>query len=348
MNSPCLRSSPASRPIPTTSIRWWRAPCAWESERPSCSRAGSYFASCSTRGWRSTRYLRVPSSRGRFSHHEEERPHVSCRAENGDRMVRTVQEDITGIRVIKALSKTEHESEKFGGIASDLASSEFRAQRVMSLTNPLTSLILNLGLVAVIVAGAILSAEAGDITGLSHLLIHRAQTPCWVFRASSSSFRAGRRLPSASKRCLRSTSARSWKSIPRAIPPSRWSSKTSLFLRRGQGAPDGASPSPSIRAHPSASSGRRVAASRRRQSAAAPLRRFRGAVYVDGQDVRSLPSEKLRKKFGRRLQNGLSDGGEHPREHRLRQKFARRGDKTGGALRAGGGIYQRAPRRIRA
>lgn len=46
---------------------------------------------------------------------------------NGDRMVRTVQEDITGIRVIKALSKTEHESEKFGGIASDLASSEFRA-----------------------------------------------------------------------------------------------------------------------------------------------------------------------------------------------------------------------------
>lgn len=91
---------------------------------------------------------------------------------NGDRMVRTVQEDITGIRVIKALSKTEHESEKFGGIASDLASSEFRAQRVMSLTNPLTSLILNLGLVGVIVAGAFLSAEAGDITGfLTYFII---------------------------------------------------------------------------------------------------------------------------------------------------------------------------------
>ena len=91
---------------------------------------------------------------------------------NGDRMVRTVQEDITGIRVIKALSRTEHESEKFGGVASDLASSEFRAQRVMSLTNPLTSLILNLGLVAVIVAGAFLSAEAGDITGfLTYFII---------------------------------------------------------------------------------------------------------------------------------------------------------------------------------
>lgn len=65
---------------------------------------------------------------------------------SGDNMVRSVQEDITGIRVIKALSKTEYENKKFEKVAGDLASTEFRAQRIMSLTNPLTSLILNLGL----------------------------------------------------------------------------------------------------------------------------------------------------------------------------------------------------------
>ena len=86
-------------------------------------------------------------------------PMYSAVQRRGDNMVRSVQEDITGIRVIKALSKTEYEDKKFEGVAGDLASTEFKAQRIMSLTNPLTALILNLGLVGVIVAGAYFSSE---------------------------------------------------------------------------------------------------------------------------------------------------------------------------------------------
>lgn len=80
-----------------------------------------------------------------------------------DGMVRSLQENISGVRVVKALSKGEHENQKFHGVSERLASLEFRANKIMSLTNPLATLILNLGLVAVIVVGALLSSKAGTL-----------------------------------------------------------------------------------------------------------------------------------------------------------------------------------------
>jgi ATP-binding cassette subfamily B protein len=80
-----------------------------------------------------------------------------------DKMVRSLQENISGVRVIKALSKGETEETKFHGISEQLATTELKANKIMSLTNPLATLILNLGLVAVIVAGAYLSAGAGTV-----------------------------------------------------------------------------------------------------------------------------------------------------------------------------------------
>lgn len=82
---------------------------------------------------------------------------------SGDNMVRSMQENASGIRVIKALSKTEYENEKFDKITEKLASDELRANAVMSLTNPLATLILSLGLVAVIVVGAIRGTAAGTV-----------------------------------------------------------------------------------------------------------------------------------------------------------------------------------------
>ena len=71
-----------------------------------------------------------------------------------DTLVRTVRENIAGIRVIKALSKTEYEKEKAFGINSDVTEKEKKAGAVMALTNPAMNLFLNIGLTLVIVVGA--------------------------------------------------------------------------------------------------------------------------------------------------------------------------------------------------
>jgi len=71
-----------------------------------------------------------------------------------DSMVRTVRENITGIRVIKALSKTDHERQRFAEVNAEVARRETTAGVTMSLTNPMMNLFLNLGLTLVIIVGA--------------------------------------------------------------------------------------------------------------------------------------------------------------------------------------------------
>jgi len=84
-----------------------------------------------------------------------------------DRMVRVVREMATGIRVIKALSKTEYEEEHFRTVNREVVKAETRASTTMSLSRPAMNLILNAGLVLVIWVGAYRinggAAEAGDL-----------------------------------------------------------------------------------------------------------------------------------------------------------------------------------------
>lgn len=71
-----------------------------------------------------------------------------------DSVVRTIQENITGIRVIKALSKTEFEKERFSKVNKELTRIDMKAGIVTAFTNPISSLTLNLGLTLVVVVGA--------------------------------------------------------------------------------------------------------------------------------------------------------------------------------------------------
>ena len=71
-----------------------------------------------------------------------------------DRVVRVVQENITGIRVIKALSKTEYEKQRFEGVNEELSDVGFRAGMITGVTNPVASLVLRLGLTLVVLVGA--------------------------------------------------------------------------------------------------------------------------------------------------------------------------------------------------
>lgn len=71
-----------------------------------------------------------------------------------DSVVCILKENITGIRVIKALSKTEYERKRFDNVNRELTSVDQRVGRITAITNPATSLVLNLGLTFVVLIGA--------------------------------------------------------------------------------------------------------------------------------------------------------------------------------------------------
>ena len=217
---------------------------------------------------------------------------------SGDNMVRTMQEDITGIRVIKALSKTEYESQRFADVANNLASTEFKAQRTMSLTNPLTTLILNLGLVCVIIAGAFLSGEPGVITGfltyftivlnamlgISNIFVILSRGMASASRIESvldlDETELVEELPAGDENC-----AVEFRDVSFSYNGKEDNlSAVSFRLGRGQ----------SLGIIGATGSGKTTIINL--------LMRFYdvsgGAVYVDGRDVRSVPADELRVKFG--------------------------------------------------
>lgn len=72
-----------------------------------------------------------------------------------DSMIRIVREDAQGIRVIKALSKTDYEQRKYDKANRRLVEDETQASTTMAASNPMVTLFLNLGLVSVMVVGAL-------------------------------------------------------------------------------------------------------------------------------------------------------------------------------------------------
>ncbi len=74
--------------------------------------------------------------------------------ESIDKFVRMLREDIAGIRVIKALSKTGYEEEKYDALNKEVVTLEKKADITMAAVNPATNLFLNLGLVFVVLVGA--------------------------------------------------------------------------------------------------------------------------------------------------------------------------------------------------
>ncbi len=71
-----------------------------------------------------------------------------------DEMVQVIRENISGVRVIKALSKTEYEKERFSRVNERVSVNEEKANVAMSLTNPTINMLLNLALSIVIFIGA--------------------------------------------------------------------------------------------------------------------------------------------------------------------------------------------------
>lgn len=81
-------------------------------------------------------------------------PMYTALQESIDKFVRMLREDIAGIRVIKALSKTGYEEEKYDALNKEVVTLEKKADITMAAVNPATNLFLNLGLVFVVLVGA--------------------------------------------------------------------------------------------------------------------------------------------------------------------------------------------------
>ncbi len=88
-----------------------------------------------------------------------------------DGMIRVVREDAQGIRVIKALSKTEHEHERYDRVNRALVRDEKRAGLTMGVVNPIMNLLMNLGISFVVLLGAYRvfgrTSEAGNIVAFT-------------------------------------------------------------------------------------------------------------------------------------------------------------------------------------
>ncbi len=80
-----------------------------------------------------------------------------------DDMVCVVREDTRGIRVIKALSKNDYENRRFDGFNIKLSKDERKAGTIMGIVNPVMTMFMNCGIVAVIAMSASRVAR-----GLSH------------------------------------------------------------------------------------------------------------------------------------------------------------------------------------
>ncbi len=86
-------------------------------------------------------------------------PLYSSVQQSVDGMVRVVREDAQGIRVIKALSKVPYENARYDRANRSLQKSESKASIIMSVVHPVMSLLMNLGIVAVVAASAYLVAK---------------------------------------------------------------------------------------------------------------------------------------------------------------------------------------------
>lgn len=221
----------------------------------------------------------------------------------GDDLVRDMQENVTGVRVIKALSKEQYEREKFDGIATRLADEEYRANKVMSLSNPLATLILNMGLVAVVIVGAVRNIEGGTILAvLSYFVIILNAMIAFtkIFVVISRGSASAQRI----EQVLELDPAETCGGYPDGDPAYEIEFRDVSFSYNGvrenvNGVSFTVKRGQTLGILGGTGSGKTTLINL--------LMRFydvdSGAIYVCGKDVRNYPAEELRKKFGAAFQS---------------------------------------------
>lgn len=76
-----------------------------------------------------------------------------------DRLNMVLQENIAGVRLVKAFVRADHEAERFGGANQEYANHNVHVMRFMSTLSPSMTILVNFGMVIVIWVGGIQSVE---------------------------------------------------------------------------------------------------------------------------------------------------------------------------------------------
>ena len=227
-----------------------------------------------------------------------------------DGMTRVVREDSQGIRVIKALSKKDYEIDHFDKANSELVKNEKKVSYIMSISNPTMQMLLNVGLVGVVLLGGFLVNDGltkpGKIiaflqyfTLISNAMLVMTRIFMMYSKGIASANRISEVLSTESElvtceKSLYPDTNNSYhiefkdvcfgynvnKSVLEGI---------SFSLKRG------------------ATLGIIGATGSGKSTIIQLLMRFydvdSGAIYIDGEDVRTIPSDVLHKRFGVALQN---------------------------------------------
>ncbi len=72
-----------------------------------------------------------------------------------DNVIRAMRENITGIRVVKALSKTEYEKKRFHDYNGAMTDADIRTSTLMAIPSPFMQMCLNVALTLVVYVGAV-------------------------------------------------------------------------------------------------------------------------------------------------------------------------------------------------
>lgn len=226
-----------------------------------------------------------------------------------DQMVRVVRENITGIRVIKALSKTPSEKARFAKVNSEVSSKEQEAGVIMAITNPCMNLLLNLGLTLVVIVGAyrvnIGASEPGKIVAfLSYfaIMLQAVMAITHIFitytKASASAARIAEVLDAEEDLTVNKELTFGHQDYHIAFHHVSFSySKEPCIADLNFGIKKGGS----LGIIGSTGAGKTTLINL--------LMRFyevqEGQIFINGQDIRSLNQQELRKKFGVVFQNDV-------------------------------------------
>lgn len=229
-----------------------------------------------------------------------------------DQFVRLVREDIAGIRVIKALSKTDYENDKFDALNKKVVGLEKKADVTMAVVNPATNLFLNLGLVFVVIVGAYRvnagCSEVGKIlafltyfTIILNAMINISKMFVIISKAVASADRIMEVIDVPEEMlvevCERLENDEAYIRFEHVT----------FSYKSGSDAPDITDISFSLKKGETL--GIIGATGAGKSTLASLLMRFydadKGNIYIEGENIRAIPTRRLREKFGVVFQNDV-------------------------------------------
>lgn len=240
-------------------------------------------------------------------------PMFSKAQRSADDMIRVVRENTTGVRVIKALSRIDHEQERYDEVNKKLNHDEAAASITMATVSPLINLLLNIGLVGVILMGAwrvstgamkpgAIVAFLTYFTIILNSIMAVSRLVTMLSKAIASADRVAEVLETPADMHVKALEEKH--AAGEKAPHIAFDHVSFSYNKRIKNLND-----ISFTLEPGQSLGIIGPTGSGKSTLAQLLLRFydidEGEIRIDGQDITTLPLEELRKKFGVVFQNDM-------------------------------------------